>query len=68
MIFSVEIWEHIFIHIDPVSLTHLKIICKCWKEIIDKMLQVNNFYYNFNLFTEYLNVYLCIYTYTVINV
>lgn len=61
MIFSVEIWEHIFIHIDPVSLTRLKIICKCWNEIIDKMLQVSkvyNFYYSFNLFTLliYLNV------------
>lgn len=47
MIFSVEIWEHIFIYIDPISLTNLKIICKCWKEIIDKMLQVNNIYITF---------------------
>ncbi|XP_031369888.1 uncharacterized protein LOC102673039 isoform X2 [Apis dorsata] len=45
MIFSVEIWEHIFTYIDPVSLTHLKIICKCWKQIIDKMLKESTLWY-----------------------
>lgn len=45
MIFPPDIWEHIFLYVDPLTLINLKIICKCWKEIIDKVLQVNN--YNF---------------------
>ena len=47
MIFPVEIWEHIFLYVDPVTLINMRIVCKCWKNIIDKMLQVN-YNYNFN--------------------
>ncbi|XP_068980267.1 uncharacterized protein [Bombus flavifrons] len=39
MIFPPDIWEHIFLYVDPLTLINLKIICKCWKEIIDKVLQ-----------------------------
>ncbi|CAD1470089.1 unnamed protein product [Heterotrigona itama] len=39
MIFPVEIWERIFLYVDPPTLVNMRIICKCWKDIIDKMLQ-----------------------------
>ncbi|KAG7202402.1 hypothetical protein KM043_018718 [Ampulex compressa] len=42
MIFPPEIWEHIFSYVDPVVLMNLKKVCKCWKEIIDRVLKENN--------------------------
>lgn len=43
--FPVEIWEQIFLYIDPVTLTKLKIVCKLWKEIINKLLKQYDLWY-----------------------
>ncbi|OAD53840.1 hypothetical protein WN48_08813 [Eufriesea mexicana] len=45
MIFPPEIWECILIHVDPITLINLKIICKCWKDIIDKILKQSALWY-----------------------
>ena len=43
MIFPLEVWENIFLYSDPLTLINMRITCKCWKNIIDRILQVNNF-------------------------
>ncbi|XP_012142476.2 uncharacterized protein LOC100879040 isoform X1 [Megachile rotundata] len=45
MMFPVEIWEQIFLYTDPVTLTNLRTVCKCWKEVIDKTLKDNDHWY-----------------------
>ncbi|XP_076163120.1 uncharacterized protein LOC143144513 [Ptiloglossa arizonensis] len=40
-----EIWEHIFLYADPAVLTKLKIVCKDWNKIINKILKENDHWY-----------------------
>ncbi|CAL7952120.1 unnamed protein product [Xylocopa violacea] len=46
MTFPLEIWEHIFTYTDPITLINLKTVCKCWNEIIDKLLMQTDLWYN----------------------
>ncbi|KAK9296560.1 hypothetical protein QLX08_009411 [Tetragonisca angustula] len=39
MIFPLEIWENIFLYSDPLTLINMRITCKYWKNIIDRILQ-----------------------------
>lgn len=41
MALPIEIWERIFLYVDPITLTKLKVVCNSWREIIDKILKVN---------------------------
>ncbi|KAI4495544.1 hypothetical protein M0802_008556 [Mischocyttarus mexicanus] len=41
MVFPIEIWEQIFLYIDPVILTKAKIVCNTWKQVINVILKVN---------------------------
>ncbi|XP_076231116.1 uncharacterized protein LOC143177183 [Calliopsis andreniformis] len=45
MMFPTEIWERIFLYVDPVTLMHFKRVCKCWNAIIDKVLEENDHWY-----------------------
>lgn len=45
MMFPLEIWEHIFLYVDSVSLMRFKNVCKCWNIIIDKVLEENDHWY-----------------------
>ncbi|XP_076279028.1 uncharacterized protein LOC143208440 [Lasioglossum baleicum] len=45
MYFPPEIWEHIFLYSDAVTLTNLKIVCNIWNEIINKTLKTNNHWF-----------------------
>ncbi|XP_076382974.1 uncharacterized protein LOC117220344 isoform X4 [Megalopta genalis] len=45
MYFPPEIWEHIFLYVDAVTLTNLKLVCNSWNEIINKMLKKNNHWF-----------------------
>ena len=45
MTFPPEIWEKIFLYVDPVVLMKFKSVCKCWNLIIDKILKENNHWY-----------------------
>ncbi|XP_076642920.1 uncharacterized protein LOC143353451 [Halictus rubicundus] len=45
MYFPPEIWEHIFLYTDAVTLTNLKIVCSCWNEIINKTLKINDHWF-----------------------
>ncbi|CAK9797386.1 hypothetical protein ANTPLA_LOCUS1202 [Anthophora plagiata] len=45
MIFPPEIWEQILVHVEPIVLINLKIVCKCWNEIINKILKQNGLWY-----------------------
>ncbi|XP_017883730.1 uncharacterized protein LOC108627151 [Ceratina calcarata] len=41
MFFPWEIWDNIFIHADPVTLTNLKTVCKYWNETISNVLKIS---------------------------
>nr|XP_033326108.1 uncharacterized protein LOC117220344 isoform X1 [Megalopta genalis] len=45
MYFPPEIWEHIFLYVDAVTLTNLKLVCNSWNEIINKILKKNNHWF-----------------------
>ncbi|KOC60887.1 hypothetical protein WH47_05665 [Habropoda laboriosa] len=45
MMFPPEIWEQILIYVDSVVLINLKIVCKCWNEIINKILKQSDVWY-----------------------
>ncbi|KAK1128762.1 hypothetical protein K0M31_019913 [Melipona bicolor] len=45
MIFPPEIWERIFLYIDPLTLINMRITCKYWKNIIDQILQRSTLWY-----------------------
>ncbi|CAK9815636.1 hypothetical protein ANTQUA_LOCUS8533 [Anthophora quadrimaculata] len=45
MIFPPEIWEQILVHVDPIVLINLKIVCKCWNKIINKILKQGGLWY-----------------------
>ncbi|KZC10240.1 PREDICTED: uncharacterized protein LOC107188316 [Dufourea novaeangliae] len=45
MYFPPEIWDHIFLYADPVTLTNLKTVCQHWNKSIDKILKQNDHWY-----------------------
>ncbi|XP_043249719.1 uncharacterized protein LOC122395873 [Colletes gigas] len=45
MYFPLEIWEHIFLYADPVTLTNLKTVSKNWNVIINKILKEHDHWY-----------------------
>ncbi|XP_047370628.1 uncharacterized protein LOC124957613 isoform X2 [Vespa velutina] len=45
MALPIEIWEQIFLYVDTITLTKLKVVCNSWREIIDKILKERNFWY-----------------------
>ncbi|XP_043267468.1 uncharacterized protein [Venturia canescens] len=43
--FPVEIWEEILKHIDPIDLVRFRRVCKCWCDIIQKILEQPDIWY-----------------------